>query len=129
MRRGVSLLILQLLSLPSFLIADRYEVLETLGQGAFGRTFLARDTERERNVAIKVLDGRSADWKAFELFEREAAVLRGLRHHGIPQVFDAMQAPWEGGQASFLVMEHIEGTSLAEVIATRQPLESSRPVR
>lgn len=108
------------------LIADRYEVLKTLGQGTFGRTYLAQDTQANRTVAIKLLDARAGDWKAYELFEREAAVLRGLRHHGIPQVYEALQAEHNGARASFLVMEYVEGTSLAEIISTRTPLENTQ---
>jgi serine/threonine protein kinase len=109
------------------LIAERYQVLRTLGQGTFGRTFLARDTQTDRTVAIKLLDARG-DWKAYELFEREAAVLRGLRHHGIPQVYEAIQAEYNGAQASLLVMEYVEGTSLAEIISARRPLESTEVI-
>ena len=59
------------------LVGGRYEILRTLGQGAFGRTFLARDREQDRTVAIKLLDTRGRDdWKAYELFKREAEVLR-----------------------------------------------------
>src|SRR5262245_35149068 len=105
------------MSATSTKIADRYEVLETIGQGAFGRTFLARDTRADRTVAIKMLETRNADWKAHELFEREAAVLRSLRHHGIPEVFEAVRASWNGSEASFLVMEHVEGMSLARMVA------------
>jgi eukaryotic-like serine/threonine-protein kinase len=107
---------------PGFLIADRYEVLKQLGQGTFGRTLLARDVESDQTVALKVLDGRGADWKAYELFEREAQVLRGLRHQGIPQVYHAVKAEYEGTPASILVMEYVEGTSLAEIIADKRPL-------
>jgi serine/threonine protein kinase len=107
------------------LIAGRYEVVKTLGQGTFGRTFLAKDCQSDRTVAIKVLDVRGGDWKAYELFEREAAVLRGLRHHGIPQVYEALQGEYNGSKASLLVMEYIEGTSLAEIIAARRPLENT----
>jgi serine/threonine protein kinase len=110
------------------LIADRYDILKTLGQGAFGRTLLGRDTVSGHAVAIKVLDGRGADWKAYELFEREAAVLRGLRHQGIPQVYEAVKAEYEGTQASILVMEYVEGTSLAERIASKRPLENAEVI-
>jgi serine/threonine protein kinase len=64
-----------------------------------------------------MLETRNADWKAHELFEREAAVLRSLRHHGIPEVFEAVRASWNGSEASFLVMEHVEGLSLARMVA------------
>lgn len=110
------------------MIADRYEIIKPLGQGTFGHTLLARDTESGQTVAIKVLDSRGADWKAYELFEREAAVLGGLRHHGIPQVYQALQAAIDGTRSSLLVMEYVEGTSLAEIIASRRALESTEVI-
>jgi serine/threonine-protein kinase len=74
-------------------IADRYELVRSLGRGSFGRTYLARDRAAGRDVAIKVLDPRGTpDWKAYELFEREAAVLRSLRHHGVPEVHELVRA-------------------------------------
>ena len=106
-------------------IADRYDVVRTLGQGAFARTLLAHDTRLDRQVAIKVLHPRRVDsLKAYELFEREAAVLRELRHPAIPAVHGFFRAPWDDAeQAAFLVMEYIEGTSFEELIAERRHLE------
>jgi hypothetical protein len=106
------------------LIAARYEVRGTLGKGGFGRTFLASDRESGRTVAVKMLEtGRADDWKAYELFEREAAVLRSLRHHGIPEVHASMRDRWEGADAAFLVMEYVDGVPLQRVIEERRHLE------
>lgn len=103
---------------------DRFEVIRTLGQGAFGRTLLARERESDRQVALKLLDARGTpDWKAYELFEREATVLRGLRHQGVPEVFATFRDVWEGRETAFLSMEYIEGTSLAGMIAAGTHLE------
>jgi serine/threonine protein kinase len=111
---------------PAPLVADRYEVIRPLGQGAFGRTLLARDLRLDRLVTLKVLHPRAASgWKAYELFEREAAVLKGLRHPAVPAVHAAFRAEWDGAEAAFLVMEYVEGVSLAEVIAERRHLEST----
>ncbi|MFN2315351.1 MAG: serine/threonine protein kinase [Gemmatimonadales bacterium] len=108
----------------TILIAGRYEVLRTLGQGAFGRTFLARDTVAGREVAIKMLDTQKVDsFKGFELFEREAAVLRSVRHHGVPEIYDSLRADWEGSPAAFLVMEYVAGKSLEALIAERHHLD------
>ena len=106
-------------------IADRYDVVRTLGQGSFARTLLAHDLQLDRAVAIKVLHPRTIDsLKAYELFEREAAVLKELRHPSIPAVHAFFRAPWDGAeQAAFLVMEYIEGTSFEELIATRRHLD------
>lgn len=106
------------------LIADRYAIVRTLGQGSFGRTLLARDRESGRDVAIKMLDTQRVDsFKGFELFEREAAVLRSVRHHGVPEVHDSLRAEWEGRTAAFLVMEYVEGRSLQQVIEDRHHLD------
>jgi hypothetical protein len=107
-------------------IAGRYEVVRPLGRGAFARTLLARDLTENRLVAIKALHPRAVDqWKTYELFEREATTLRGLRHHGVPAVYDAFRAQWEGGETAFLVMEYVEGSSLAEIIIERKHLDTS----
>ncbi|MGH7459620.1 MAG: serine/threonine protein kinase [Longimicrobiales bacterium] len=109
------------------LIADRYQVIRPLGRGAFAHTLLARDTQSERQVAIKVLHPRVAqDWKSFELFEREATVLRSLRHPGIPAVYDTLRTHWEGAEVACLVMEYVEGMSLAAMIGQSQHLDGTQ---
>lgn len=105
-------------------IANRYEVIRLLGRGSFGQTLLARDTALNRKVALKVLHPRAAqEWKAYELFDREAAVLKELRHPGIPMIHEAFRAEHEGAEAAFLAMEYIDGTSAAQLIADRRHLE------
>ena len=102
-------------------VADRYEIIRQLGKGSFAHTLLAKDLRLGRPVALKVLHPRAADdLKAFELFEREAAVLRELRHPAVPAIHTTLRAEWEGAEAAFLVMEYIEGTSLSELIAERR---------
>jgi serine/threonine protein kinase len=109
------------------LIADRYEVLRTLGQGAFGRTFLALESASGREVAIKMLDTQKVDsFKGFELFDREATVLRSVRHHGVPEIYDSLRAEWEGSLAAFLVMEYVAGQSLEALIAERRHLDPAQ---
>ena len=108
---------------PASRIAGRYDVVRTLGRGAFGQTVLARELATGREVAIKLLDARNRpDQKAYELFQREAEVLRGLRHHGIPQVHETLHEPWNGAPTAFLVMEYVEGDSLARIIEERRTL-------
>ena len=106
------------------IVGGRYEIMRVLGQGAFGRTFLAREATGGRHVAIKLLDARdAATWKAKEMFEREADVLRSLRHHGIPEVFDLVRDDWNGVAALMLVMEYIEGVALAQMIEEGRALD------
>ncbi|MEX2283784.1 MAG: serine/threonine-protein kinase [Gemmatimonadota bacterium] len=111
-------------NLTDALIAGRYQLQSALGRGSFGHTFLARDRHTDRNVAIKLLDPRSmADWKDAERFEREAAVLKSLRHHGIPEVHELIKDQWQGAEAAFLVMEYVDGTSLAQLIDEHRQLD------
>ena len=100
-------------------IGDRFELERKLGRGASATTWLAHDRTTGRKVAVKILHTRTLeDWKQLELFEREARVLAGLRHHGVPELIayleDASAAA--GGPELYLVMEWIDGVSLAERI-------------
>ena len=100
------------------LIADRYEMIRPLGKGSFAHTLLAWDRQADRQVALKVLSPRDVtEWKTYELFDREAAVLRTLRHSGIPAIYDSFRAPWNGADAAWLAMEYIDGITLAQCIA------------
>jgi hypothetical protein len=110
------------------LLADRYELLEALGKGSFAHTWRAKDTQDGSTVAVKILDPRTSDWKARELFQREASVLAGLRHPGIPAVFGKTDTTWEGAETSCLVMEYVEGTSLATVIGERRRMSDAEAV-
>lgn len=105
-------------------IAGRYELIHPLGRGTFGHMVLAYDREQQRSVALKVLDrGDHVDLKALEMFEREAAVLRSIRHQGIPAMYDVVRDEWFGAIATILVMEYIEGVSLGAMIDAQEQRE------
>lgn len=90
----------------------RFVLLGPLGQGTQGRTFDAVDKREGRPVAVKRFDVRTArTWKDAELAEREARVLQSLSHHRLPRYVDY----FEQDGALYLVMEKIEGESLANV--------------
>jgi len=108
---------------PAQRVGDRYAIVRPLGRGGFGHTYLARDLQGDREVALKTLHGsRVADLKAYELFEREARVLMGLRHRGVPEFVEFFRTDLNGAQAAVLVMEYVDGASLAETIANGPPL-------
>jgi serine/threonine protein kinase len=102
-----------------------------LGRGSFGHTYLAVDTAAgDREVALKQLHAEGErGWKAFELFEREAAALRSLRHHGIPEIFDHLHESADGVVIAYLVMEYVAGASLEQRIAERVGLDPSALLR
>ena len=91
-----------------------YEILEPIGKGGMGEVYRARDTKLGRDVAIKVLPEEFArDRERLERFEREARLLAQLNHANIATLHGLEQ---HQGQP-FLVMELVEGETLAERIA------------
>ncbi|WP_434425180.1 serine/threonine protein kinase [Nannocystis pusilla] len=116
---------------PGDVVAERYRIVRALGRGSFGHTYLAVDTAAgDRKVAVKQLrtDG-DGGWKAFELFEREAAALRSLRHHGIPEIFDHQRETAGGALMAYLVMEYIDGVSLEQWIDDGASLDPAALLR
>lgn len=93
----------------------RYRIVAALGQGTFGTTYEAEDLTTYKRVALKVLSLKKlTDWKALELFEREAKVLSNLNHAAIPKYLDYYQVDTEDDRQFYLVQELIEGESLAQ---------------
>ncbi|HEY8923080.1 MAG TPA: protein kinase [Polyangia bacterium] len=91
----------------------RYEVLGRLGSGGMGVVYRGRQAHLERFVAIKVLHRDTAaipEWR--QRFEREARALSALAH---PNVVPVTDSGFDGG-VPFLVMELLEGKTLAELI-------------
>lgn len=98
--------------------SGRYEVLSELGSGGMATVFLARDLALPRNVAIKVLSpALASDADTVMRFRREAKVAAALDHPGIVAVYDV----GEEGSLAYFVMQHIDGESLASILAKRGP--------
>jgi eukaryotic-like serine/threonine-protein kinase len=90
-----------------------YEILSPLGAGGMGEVYRARDTKLNRDVALKVLpEAFAADPQRMARFEREAQVLASLNHPNIA----AIHGLEESGSTRALVMELVEGQTLAERI-------------
>ena len=91
-----------------------YEIDSPLGAGGMGEVYRARDTRLGRTVAIKILPGAVAsDPERRSRFEREARVIASLHHPHICAIHDVGVE----GPIQFLVMEHLDGETLAERIA------------
>jgi serine/threonine protein kinase len=87
-----------------------YEILSQLGAGGMGEVYKATDTRLNRTVAIKVLPANlSADAERRHRFEREAQTIAALNHPNICTLHDVGRE----GDIDFLVMEHLEGETLA----------------
>ena len=91
-----------------------FEVVAPIGAGGMGEVYRARDTRLGRDVAVKVLPTHlSESAEARARFEREARVVSGLNHPHICVLHDLGRE----GEIDYLVMELVEGESLAERIA------------
>src|ERR1700739_3854670 len=93
-----------------------YEVLSLVGRGGMGEVYRARDTKLKREVAIKTLpDEFSRDPARVARFQREAEALASLNHPNIGGIHHLL----ESDGSRFLVLELIEGDTLAEAITKR----------
>jgi eukaryotic-like serine/threonine-protein kinase len=91
-----------------------YELAGPLGAGGMGEVHKATDTRLNRTVAIKVLPARfSEDAEMKQRFEREAKTIAALNHPNICTLYDVGKQ----GDTDFLVMEYLEGETLAQRLA------------
>lgn len=97
---------------------DKFELLEELGAGSYGSVYRARDTELDRQVAIKLLhSGRLASRAEIDRFLREARSAAQLKHEGIVSLYEIGQ---HADEAWYLVEEFIAGATLASQISRRR---------
>lgn len=102
----------------------QYQVLRAIGRGGMGTTYLAWDktgsiSGQPKTLVLKEMNADLAQVsKAQELFEREARVLKGLHHPGIPQYYDFFI---ERGR-KYLAMELIHGQNLEQRIYEKGPV-------
>ncbi|MFN8523260.1 MAG: serine/threonine-protein kinase [Chloroflexota bacterium] len=104
----------------------RYRIEAEVGRGGMGQVFRATDEDLGRVVAVKVLPPFLGATEAFiERFRREARTVAALRHPGIVAIYDV------GVQDGlhYLVMEFLEGRSLATVMEDDRPMDARRAVQ
>jgi serine/threonine protein kinase/Tol biopolymer transport system component len=91
-----------------------YEIVAPIGAGGMGEVYKARDTRLDRAVALKVIQSSIADSPEMrERFEREARAISALDHPNICILYDVSRE----GDVSFLVMQYLEGETLADRLA------------
>lgn len=92
-----------------------YEVTALLGAGGMGEVYRARDTKLNRDVALKILpEAFEQDQERLARFKREAQVLAALNHPNIAAIYGFE----DSGSAHALVLELVEGPTLADRIAS-----------
>jgi serine/threonine protein kinase len=104
-------------------VQNRYRIIQILGQGGFGRTYLAEDQRRFNELcAIKELiplnTGANAWVKAQELFQREATILYQIEHPQVPK----FRERFEQDQRLFLVEDYVAGKTYRNLLAERQAI-------
>jgi eukaryotic-like serine/threonine-protein kinase len=102
-----------------------YEIVSLLGNGGMGEVYRARDLKLKRDVALKVLPPEfSGDEDRALRLQREAEVFASLNHPHIAAIYDLADC----GDSRFLVMELVEGETLADRI-TRGPIPADDALR
>jgi serine/threonine protein kinase len=108
---------MELLHQSGEIIADRYRILDILGQGGIGITYEALDLQNNERVALKALSlRRMNDWKKMELFEREARILAQLHHPGIPHYLDYFQVDSASDRGFYIAQQLALGKSLSVLV-------------
>ena len=103
-----------------------YEITAQIGAGGMGEVYRATDTKLKRDVAVKVLPSHvAADPERLARFQREAEVLASLNHPNIAAIYGLEEAD----QTKALVMELVEGPTLADRIAQGAiPVDEALPI-
>ncbi|MBD2305396.1 protein kinase [Chroococcidiopsis sp. FACHB-1243] len=106
------------------MLGDRYSIVRLLAQGGFGRTYLAEDTNRFRELCVLKEFAPQAQsntllHKAAELFEREAGVLYKLQHPQIPRFRELFRVKIDSKEHLFLVQDYVEGETYRSLLDER----------
>ncbi|MFO0549032.1 MAG: protein kinase [Polyangiaceae bacterium] len=93
---------------PGTVVADRYDIRQSLGKGGMGEVFLAFDRSTQQPVALKVVREESRMPGDDEALRQELLLARQVSHPNVCRVHDLCPSPW----GPILVMEHIPGQTL-----------------
>lgn len=96
---------------PLQIVNKKYEIQKLLGKGSYGLTYLVKNLEHNTYAVLKQNRKRKRS-KGKESFRNEASMLRKLKHHSIPNLYDIFE--WE--DSIFLVLERKEGWTVEQLI-------------
>lgn len=107
-------------------VSSRYEIMKELGRGGMGVVFLAHDRELDVEVAVKFLLVEFAgDQRALDALRSEARLAMSLAHPNIVRLHTLEIS----GRSKFLVMEYVEGPSLANLLGKKDKLPLDEVIR
>jgi tetratricopeptide (TPR) repeat protein/predicted Ser/Thr protein kinase len=110
---------------PGTILANRYEILEILGEGGMGAVYKAHDLELEREVALKVIRPELAsDREVLHRFKQELILARQVGDRNVIRIFDLGEAE----KIKFITMEYVEGESLHSILRQRGKLDVAEAV-
>jgi serine/threonine protein kinase len=99
------------------LLDDKYQIEQLLGQGGMGAVYRATHLGTKRTVAVKVINPKLSNQAEFiARFRREAEAAGRLRHPNVVDVTDFGFAQTDHGPVAYLVMEYLDGCTLAEIL-------------
>ena len=99
-------------------ITEEYQIFREIGHGAQGRIFEARRIADDTIVVVKQLNIDSIKtWKEYELFNREAEVLKSLDFDGVAKFYDAIECLDDDPPCSYIIQEYINGASLQKMLS------------
>ncbi len=111
-------------------LADKYEIVDEIGEGGFGQTYLGYDAGMDRHVAVKELLQTTAesDPEEYEVYKRrfrkEAQIVSKFAH---PNVVTAYSLETDAKGNLYLILEYVDGGSLKETLS-QGPLEPERAI-
>jgi serine/threonine protein kinase len=111
---------------PGTVLDEKYRIEKLLGKGGMGAVFLATHMGTDRPVALKIIAPEFMRHDEFvERFKREARAAGRLRHPNVVDVTDFGFAEHGASRVAYLVMEYLDGCTLADVLAeeSRMPLD------
>jgi len=117
-----------------FVLDNRYEVVQFLGYGGFGRTYLARDRQRFNELCVlkefaPQISSPEILRKAAELFQREAGTLYQLRHQQIPEFRAILQATIGSNDVLLIVEQYISGETYEQWIEAGNRLDEAGAIQ
>ncbi len=107
------------------ILNKRYKIEKLIGKGGMGRVYKARDMQLEEDVALKMLERRSADKTTVERFLQEIKITRKVSHENICRIYDLVEADGK----KFISMQYIDGEDLHTILKQKKRLEPDKAFR